>query len=331
MRQNAILVVAITTLAGTGIAMEACAQDADITLHPGLTVNFSIYGGYSSTGALLGDYDFINQVTGVTNGGYRYDYWFTGPAANSGSQTVSAEDKKTGTTLREFWPSGNMSAKGYVSYLAISDATFADLKAGKETTLHFDATEDPRTVKKIGEEDLTTLVNERPTVVHTIKIQGAAGGTFWILDDTALPMVVKGKTKWKWMATAISDSGSAGSLVVSSLQKTGEATTHAILFAFNSANLDREAKSVLDSVTQYLKANPNIRLELQGHTDNIGGAAFNLALSQKRADSVKTYLTSAGINGSQLTAKGYGLTVPVADNTTPEGRANNRRVVFVAR
>jgi OOP family OmpA-OmpF porin len=88
---------------------------------------------------------------------------------------------------------------------------------------------------------------------------------------------------------------------------------------------------VLDSVAQYLKASPAVALEIQGHTDNIGGAASNLALSQHRAEAVKTYLVSAGIDAKRLTAKGFGLTVPVSDNATPEGRARNRRVVFATK
>src|SRR5208282_3770790 len=118
MRRITTLAAVVAALAVTGIALDAYAQDAAITLHPGFTVNFSIYGGYSSSGQLLGDYDFVNKVTDVSNGGYRYDYWFTGPAANSGSQTVSPEDKKAGVTLRKYWGSGDQTAKGYVSYLA---------------------------------------------------------------------------------------------------------------------------------------------------------------------------------------------------------------------
>jgi len=311
-----------------GIGANAQAQNARITMRPGLTVNFSIYGAYSSNGTFLGDYDFVNRITEVSDG-YRFDFWFTGGTRDSGSQTVTAEDKKRGTTIREFWPSGDMTAKGYVSYLAISDATFADLKAGKETPLVFDGPENPQSIKKVGEEDLSTLVNERVTKLHTIKAKGAAGGgTFWILDDPAFPMIIKGETKWKWMATSISDSGSSGRQVVAALGQSGEATTHAVLFAFNSAEIDRESKPVLDSVAQFLKDNPAVRLEVQGHTDNIGGAPFNLTLSQKRAESVKAYFVAAGIDGGRLVAKGYGLSHAVADNATPEGRAQNRRVVF---
>ena len=193
-------------LAVSLLFIAAQAQTQQLTLHPGLTVVFSIYDGRSSTGQLLGNYDFVNTVTAVSGEGYRYDFQMTGPAASSGSQSVSATDRKNGVVIREFWPSGDMSVKGYASYLTLSDATFADVKVGKEIALHFDAGDDPRTVKKVGMEDLTTLVNERPAVIHTIKVQGGAGGTFWILDNPALPMIVKGETRWKWMATAISDS-----------------------------------------------------------------------------------------------------------------------------
>jgi outer membrane protein OmpA-like peptidoglycan-associated protein len=323
---GAAIAIAVLTAAPV-----ASAQSPTLQLHPGLQVNFSIYDGYTKTGTYLGDYDQIHVVTQVSNGGYSYQYRFTGPAPNSGTQTVSAEDNKHGTMLREYWSSGDESAKGYVSYLRLSDATFADVKAGKETKLEMDDAENPVTIKKIGEEDLATLVNEKPVKLHTIKVRGKKKGTFWILDNAAFPMLVKGETKWKWMVTSISDSATSGDQVVASLKASGEATTHAILFAFNSATLDPGAKPVLDSVAQYLKASPAVALEIQGHTDSIGGAPSNLALSQKRAEAVKAYLVSAGIDAKRLAAKGFGLTVPVSDNTTAEGRARNRRVVFATK
>jgi outer membrane protein OmpA-like peptidoglycan-associated protein len=322
------LQITATAFAALVLCSNARAQSPTLDLHPGLTVNFSVYGGYSSNGQLLGDYDCVNRVTSNTDGGYSYDYWFTGPSPNSGHQDVSAADKLDGTTIREFYGNGNVSAKGYVALLALSDHSFAALKAGKETPFVFDGPDNPRSIKKIGEEDLTTLVNEKPTVIHTIKVRGGAGGTFWIIDNPALPMVVKGDFKWKWMATAISDAGTSGAQIVSALEQNGKATTHAILFAFNSAQLDREAKPVLDSVAQYLKSNPAVRLEIQGHTDDIGGAPFNLALSQQRAEAVKAYFVAAGLDERRFTPNGYGLSEPVADNATAEGRALNRRVVF---
>lgn len=99
-------------------------------------------------------------------------------------------------------------------------------------------------------------------------------------------------------------------------------------FEFNSAQLTAPAQQTLDSVATALAAQPEVHVEIQGHTDNIGTAKYNLKLSQRRAESVKAYLVSKGVNADNLTAKGFGLTKPIADNSTDEGRAKNRRVDF---
>jgi OOP family OmpA-OmpF porin len=82
----------------------------------------------------------------------------------------------------------------------------------------------------------------------------------------------------------------------------------------------------LDEVVNVLKSNPDIKVEIQGHTDNRGAAEFNMMLSAKRANAVLEYLVNQGIAPDRLTAVGYGLTQPAASNATPEGRAQNRRV-----
>lgn len=69
-------------------------------------------------------------------------------------------------------------------------------------------------------------------------------------------------------------------------------------------------------------------MEVQGHTDSTGTAAYNLKLSQERADAVRDYLVNHGVPPDELTARGYGLTMPIADNKTAAGRAQNRRVVL---
>ena len=74
-----------------------------------------------------------------------------------------------------------------------------------------------------------------------------------------------------------------------------------------------------------LKDNPTVKIEISGHTDNVGKPADNLALSNSRAKSVVNYLISKGIAAQRLVAKGYGETKPMADNKTEEGKAKNRR------
>jgi outer membrane protein OmpA-like peptidoglycan-associated protein len=81
-------------------------------------------------------------------------------------------------------------------------------------------------------------------------------------------------------------------------------------------------------VATALAKQPEMQVEIQGYTDSIGTDAYNLSLSQKRADAVKAYLVGKGLNSSSLTAKGYGKADPIASNATKEGRAQNRRVAF---
>jgi OOP family OmpA-OmpF porin len=99
-------------------------------------------------------------------------------------------------------------------------------------------------------------------------------------------------------------------------------------FEFNKATLTADSQTVLNGVAQGLKSDPNMKVELAGHTDAKGSAPYNLKLSQNRANSVKAYLITQGVAANRLTAKGYGKTKPVATNDTEEGRAQNRRVEF---
>jgi len=99
-----------------------------------------------------------------------------------------------------------------------------------------------------------------------------------------------------------------------------------VTFLPGSATLTADAKTVLDAAAASLAADKSLKVELGGYTDSQGKDAANLALSQRRAASARTYLISKGIEGDRLTAKGYGEASPIADNNTVEGRAENRRV-----
>jgi outer membrane protein OmpA-like peptidoglycan-associated protein len=101
-----------------------------------------------------------------------------------------------------------------------------------------------------------------------------------------------------------------------------------IYFEVGKANIDTAFSTDLDKLIQFLKDNPETRLEIQGHTDNTGSLNLNNNLSQSRANSVVDYLTKNGIDRNQLIAKGYGPSLPVADNATADGRTKNRRVVM---
>jgi OOP family OmpA-OmpF porin len=101
-----------------------------------------------------------------------------------------------------------------------------------------------------------------------------------------------------------------------------------ITFKTKSAEITKNSHAVLDKVVTVLTDYPDIRIEISGHTDNVGKADYNKELSQKRADAVKQYLTDKGIKSERLVAVGFGLENPIADNKTAAGKAKNRRTEF---
>lgn len=101
-----------------------------------------------------------------------------------------------------------------------------------------------------------------------------------------------------------------------------------IYFNTGSAKLSSKSFAPLNEVVKILNEDTNLKLSIEGHTDNVGNDEFNQTLSDNRAASVKAYLVSKGIDEARISAQGYGETKPVADNNTAAGRAKNRRVVM---
>jgi len=100
-------------------------------------------------------------------------------------------------------------------------------------------------------------------------------------------------------------------------------------FAIGTATIEQTSRPLLEQVAKIINAHPNIlSVRIEGHTDDRGGAKYNLKLSQDRANSVRDFLISKGVPRDRLEAKGYGLTRPLDTNSTKEGRARNRRVEF---
>ena len=99
-----------------------------------------------------------------------------------------------------------------------------------------------------------------------------------------------------------------------------------VQFELNSSELTPDSSASLDKVVNAMNEYPDLQIEVQAHSDSMGAEAYNQSLSEKRASSVRDYLIGAGIAANRIEAKGYGESKPIADNSTSEGRAKNRRV-----
>ena len=125
------------------------------------------------------------------------------------------------------------------------------------------------------------------------------------------------------------DLSAAARAVEQAIAETGKFVTNNILFETGKADLKPESMAEIQKVAEYMKANPTARFEVQGHTDNQGSDAVNDPLSQKRAEAVVSALEKEGVDPFNLRPVGKGSHEPVADNSTDEGRAKNRRVEFI--
>jgi OmpA-OmpF porin, OOP family len=110
------------------------------------------------------------------------------------------------------------------------------------------------------------------------------------------------------------------------IEQTGRVAVYGIHFDTGEATIQADSEDSLKQILELLQENPELKLRVEGHTDNQGTGAGNQALSEKRAQAVVAWLVAQGILEDRLSAKGFGQTKPVADNSTEEGQAKNRRV-----
>jgi OOP family OmpA-OmpF porin len=119
--------------------------------------------------------------------------------------------------------------------------------------------------------------------------------------------------------------GEAGDLAAA-LAKSCHVPIYGITFDFNKTSIRPDSDAALQKIVTLLQQDAPLKIEVQGHTDNVGGDDYNQKLSQGRADAVKTWLVAHGTTADRVTTRGYGRQQPIADNTSDEGRAKNRRV-----
>lgn len=158
---------------------------------------------------------------------------------------------------------------------------------------------------------------------------GAGWLTLWSGGMDRRPTYVKNVVIAKGAVDLYERNETDMSAVERSIQETGKFVTNNILFKTGKADLLPESMAEIQKVADYMKKNPSVRFEVQGHTDNQGTDKVNDPLSQQRAEAVVKALVSLGCDEFNLRAVGKGSHEPVASNSTDEGRAKNRRVEFI--
>jgi len=172
--------------------------------------------------------------------------------------------------------------------------------------------------------ELHTLTLDRPTPARYVKVVFRRNGGGGYMEAGRIRI---------YQTEDSGDGGGGGAeSIAAQLETTGRAVTQEIHFATDSADILPGSEPVLREIAEVLRAQPDLELIIEGHTDGVGTAEHNLDLSRRRADAVKRWLVDRlGIGEVRLTTVGYGLTKPVADNASEDGRARNRRVELVRR
>lgn len=190
------------------------------------------------------------------------------------------------------------------------DNVLADSKEWQEVSGEFEAE---------GGERFLTIGNFAPfnhsRVTPIENTNAMLQGAYYYIDDVSV--------------VAVGDIQQKPTPGLDNTPKAGEVTVlHGIYFATGKSDILPQSYHELQHLLEMLRNHPEMRIELRGHTDNQGTASFNMQLSRARAEAVARYLTNRGIESSRLQTTGFGKTLPVDNNDTPEGRSRNRRVEY---
>jgi outer membrane protein OmpA-like peptidoglycan-associated protein len=264
---------------------------------------------------------------------------FPGTTAISASREVLAELEQKGATSFTFRPNGAMGAIGsLVSNLsAITGIDTKDVGGGSLDKL----TKVPCSLRRVGTGlfAFPVLLNEQPATLPALRAGCATDdgpAEFYILDQPDYPLMLAWKLgqgsqlqviKITYPPEQKSEQRPAESAIEQQLKEKKKVDIYGIYFDFASDQLKPESTPVLEEIAGVLKDDPDWKLTVSGHTDNVGGDVYNLDLSKRRAAAVKQALvTQYHVAPERLSTDGFGASRPVDTNDTLAGRARNRRV-----
>ena len=149
-------------------------------------------------------------------------------------------------------------------------------------------------------------------------------GSYYYIDDISLTMIADNPHPEN--PETPENPNSPSNQAIANLSVGSTVVLHNIYFQFDRSTILQQSYKELTTLVELMRDNPKLRIEIGGHTDNQGSASYNMKLSESRAKAVADYLIAKGIDPKRLQYRGYGKTKPIADNSSDEGRAKNRRV-----
>jgi outer membrane protein OmpA-like peptidoglycan-associated protein len=309
-----------------------------------------------------GDYESIGSVESVTSSAVTYSFTVragseNGTTPNRARRIVPRRDLEGARGYRMTFSSADPESFPGQTAVGISSAVFRELQNRGRSRLDLYASTDvvgavAGILSALGAEssDLSgelartdstpvgvpVLVNGRRVWLPALhvtgefqRIDGSVRAEFWILADERHPLTLRAAVdRARLQVTRIDfPTQEAAPALERALADRQPVEMWGVYFEFASAHLQPESFAVLDDVVAVLRRHPDWRIRIEGHTDNVGGEADNLRLSQQRADSVRAALVKRlGGDGGRVDAAGYGASRPRESNATLSGRARNRRV-----
>jgi OOP family OmpA-OmpF porin len=295
-----------------------------------------------------GDYESIKRVVKTSADEVVFSYKADQPTNLNVERTVLRKDMENAHEYRRWF---YLAFEKYPGTTAIgtSASVLKELKTKGESAFRVEDGGSPSNpgegvLHRVeeGAVPVPVIVNDERVLLRAIHAQGIFNGykaDFYFLDDEQNPMCLRfkiGINKLNVVKIAFtpeegtSDKSERAARLEQQLEQTGRAEIYGIYFDFASARIKEESTPVLQEINAVLTKNPSWKLNIAGHTDNIGGDAYNLELSRKRAAAVKEALVSQyHIDGGRLETAGFGAGQPKENNDTIEGRARNRRVELV--
>ena len=242
-------------------------------------------------------------------------------------------DSKTGYFFS--YDEGKMRGKGVGRYDLYSFDLYKEARPQETTFLTGEMKDNSGNKIEGAKVEITNTVTKE----KTLAVVDSTKGTFMVAvnlkkKDDLLITVKKDDYAFSSTVVSIKDASFENQpkpvkLEVNEAKSGNSFVLNNLYYNTNSADLKNESFIVLESFAEYLIENPMIVIEIQGHTDNVGVAKANDALSANRAYTVKAFLEEKGVDGKRISAKGFGSSKSIADNSTEDGRAKNRRTEFL--